>query len=164
MERKKKSKKYFKKNRVKNILVKIFSYQLKGINGILFRVAVFILLLFMVILYFSKDSFVKNREIFVKNREIICLRHKFSNDYCRCYAEQTDRNYFSYNYKKLHKVAHEKCIDLFDKKEKDNRTVPTKEIDDEMMKSVKKHFKKSFGYTWAQDSPRGSIIMKLLLK
>ena len=48
-------------------------------------------------------------------------------------------NYFSYNDKKLHKVAHEKCIELFDKKEKDNRTVPTKEIE-----MVKENFSKAF--------------------
>ena len=129
MDKKKKVKKNIsKKDRVKNILVKIFSYQLKGIKGILFRVACFILFLFIL-----------SKVLFVKNREIICLRHKFSNDYCRCYAEQTDRNYYSYKDKELHKVAHEKCIDLFDKKEKDNRTVPTKEIG-----IIKENFSKAF--------------------
>ena len=54
------------------------------------------------------------KNFFIKDREIACLRHKFSNEYCRCYAFETKRLYNKLNSEELHKVAHQNCIHLFD--------------------------------------------------
>ena len=85
-----------------------------------------------------------------RNAEINCLRHKFSNDYCRCYANETGKYYFEYFGRKLHKVAHKNCISLFDGNvEKDSRVVSPEE-----MKIMQENNKKSFMNTCLHTSGR----------
>ncbi len=122
-------KKSRKENKVKELLLKAFTCK----SSILLRIAFSILCLYVI---FSTINYLQ----FIKDKEISCLRHKFSNDYCRCYAEQSGKFYFKYLGKKLHNVAHKNCISLFDGNDnKDSRFVSPEE-----MKNMQDNFKKSF--------------------